>query len=107
LFFYKNPIVKTLGVNKGETFEDDNVIFGYKNKVIKNIIEDIRELLDDDFFNFEMLELKSKIFNEYSFIFIINKINCFGVPKPIFVNKELLIKLSIKFNELLKINFSL
>ena len=55
-FFYKNPIVKTLGVNKGETSEDDNVIFGYKNKVIMNIIEDIRELLDDDFFKFQVFE---------------------------------------------------
>ena len=55
--FYKNPIVIALGVNKGETIEDtDNVIFGYKNEVIKNIIEDIRELLDDDFFNFEISE---------------------------------------------------
>ena len=54
--FYKNPIVKVLGINKGETFEDDNVIFGYSNIVIKNIIEDIRELLDDDFFKFQVFE---------------------------------------------------
>ena len=54
--FYKNPLVILSGVNKGKTMEDDNKIFGYKNKVIKNIIEDIRELLDDDFFIFEAVE---------------------------------------------------
>ena len=44
------------GVNIGETIEDiDNENKGYKNKVIKNIIEDIRELLDDDFFKYEII----------------------------------------------------
>jgi len=40
--YYKNPIVIVLGVNKGETIENNNMVFGYKNKVIKNIIEDIK-----------------------------------------------------------------
>ena len=50
--YYKNPMV-IIEENKGETIEDtDSGISGYENKVIKNIIEDIRELLEDDFFNF-------------------------------------------------------
>ena len=54
--YYKNPVVITSGVNIGETTEDiDNENKGYQNKVIKNIIEDIRELLDDDFFKYEMI----------------------------------------------------
>ena len=32
------------------------MIYGYSNIVIKNIIEDIRELLEDDFFKFEIVE---------------------------------------------------
>ena len=42
--------------NKGETKEDtDSGISGYENKVIKNIIDDIKELLDDNFFKFWVL----------------------------------------------------
>ena len=54
--YYKNPIVIVLGVNKGETIENNNMVFGYKNKVIKNIIEDIKELLDDNIYKFEIVE---------------------------------------------------
>ena len=32
------------------------MIYGYSNIVIKNIIEDIRELLEDDFFKFKIVE---------------------------------------------------
>ena len=75
--YYKNPIVIALGVNKGETIEDiDNVIFGYKNKVIKNIIEDIRELLDDDFFKFEIVENEEMISNTTN-----NKTNAFNISE--------------------------
>ena len=77
-FFYKNPIVKTLGVNKGETFEDDNVIFGYKNKVIMNIIEDIRELLDDDFFKFQVVE-NAEIASDTNQNIINNNTNNFNI----------------------------
>ena len=50
--YYKNPMV-IIEENKGETIEDtDSGISGYENKVIKNIIEDIKELLDDNFFKF-------------------------------------------------------
>ena len=78
MFFYKNPIVKTLGVNKGETFEDDNVIFGYKNKVIMNIIEDIRELLDDDFFKFQVVE-NVEIASDTNQNIITNNTNTFNI----------------------------
>ena len=61
--FYENPIVIVSGKNKGETIEDNGKIFGYKNEVIKNIIEDIRELLDDDFFKFEAVETEELISN--------------------------------------------
>ena len=55
--YYKNPMVILSGVNKGETVEDiENENLGYKNKVIMNIIEDIRELLEDDFFKFEVVK---------------------------------------------------
>ena len=75
--YYKNPIVIALGVNKGETIEDiDNVIFGYKNKVIKNIIEDIRELLDDDFFKFEIVENEEMISKTTN-----NKTNAFNISE--------------------------
>ena len=53
--YYKNPVVIISGKDIGETIEDiDNENNGYKNTIIKNIIEDIRELLDDDFFKFEI-----------------------------------------------------
>ena len=63
--YYKNPVVIISEENKGETIEDiDNENIGYKNKIIKNIIEDIRELLDDDFFKFEMNESDENISND-------------------------------------------
>ena len=61
--FYKNPVVIISGVNKGETIEDNNKIVGYKNNVIKNIIGDIRELLEDDFFKFEAVKSDEIISN--------------------------------------------
>ena len=49
-------------MNKGETVEDvENKNLGYKNIVIKNIIEDIRELLDEDFFKFDIDENDDKM----------------------------------------------
>ena len=50
------------GKNKGETIEDINLEnLGYENKVIKNIIKDIRELLEDDFFEFKKIENSESI----------------------------------------------
>ena len=60
-------------MNKGETIEDiDNENKGYQNKVIINIIEDIKELLDDDFFKFEMIETNGITTND-------NNINPFNI----------------------------
>ena len=71
--YYKNPVVVISGVNKGETIEDiDNENKGYQNKVIINIIEDIKELLDDDFFKFEMIETNGITTND-------NNINAFNI----------------------------
>ena len=73
--FYINPIVIALGANKGETIEDDNKIYGYKNEVIKNIIEDIRDLLDNDFFKFEAVETEELISNNMNNINNDNDLN--------------------------------
>ena len=75
---YKNPIVTVSGENKGETIEDDNKVFGYTNIVIKNIIEDIRELLDDDFFNFEMVESDEIISEKNGIANNNSELNIFG-----------------------------
>ena len=39
--------------------EHENI--GYENRVIINIIEDIRELLDDEFFKFKINETEDSI----------------------------------------------
>ena len=55
--YYRNPIIIISGKDMGETIEDiDNENNGIKNIIIKNIIGDIRELLDDDFFIFEKID---------------------------------------------------
>jgi len=50
--FYSNPYVIKEGINKGETI-DEGIIKNpdYSNRVILNIIEQYKELLDDDFIN--------------------------------------------------------
>ena len=66
--YYKNPVVIISGENKGETIEDiDNENNGYKNIIIKNIIGDIRELLDDDFFKFEISDNNEITTNDNNF----------------------------------------
>ena len=55
--YYKHPVVIIEGLDKGITVE--NIYYeklGYENKVIINIIKDIRELLEDDFFKIEAIE---------------------------------------------------
>ena len=50
--FYSNPYVINVGINKGET--TDEFVFknpNYSNRVILNIIEQFKEILDDDFIN--------------------------------------------------------
>ena len=60
--YFKNPIVISEGINLGETLEgNDFNNQKYKNIVILQIINDIRELLEDEFFNFEGIKTpKSK-----------------------------------------------
>ena len=75
--YYINPVVKSSGINKGETIEgnaNDNI--NYKNIIIKNIINDIKELLDDNFFIFEGLKLEDmKQFVDFNNIMVINFIS--------------------------------
>lgn len=76
-FIYINPVVVSSGINKGETIEGNN--YGnivYKNIVIKNIINDIKELLDDNFFKFEGLKFENlKSFVDFNNIMVINFIS--------------------------------
>ena len=52
----------------GETIEYiDNENNGIKNIIIKNIIGDIRELLDDDFFKFEINDNNEITTNDNNF----------------------------------------
>ena len=56
--YYINPIVITNGINKSEIIEGKNDSKNYKNIAIKNIITDIKELFEDNFFIFDALKLK-------------------------------------------------
>ena len=68
--YFKNPVVITNGRYKGETIEGNNSN-NYKNLVIKKIINDIRELLEDDFFKFEGIKTRERINinNKFELIF--------------------------------------
>lgn len=75
--FFINPVVISNGINKGETIEgSNNENINYKNIVIKNIINDIKELLDENFFKFEGLKLEDmKSFVDFNDIMVINFIS--------------------------------
>ena len=75
--YYINPVVKSSGINKGETIEGNaHNNINYKNIVIKNIINDIKELFDDNFFKFEGLKLEDmKQFVDFNNIMVINFIS--------------------------------
>ena len=79
--FYDNPVVISNGNNIGETIEgDDYDIQNYKNLVIKNIINELREFFEDDFFNFQGLDNEDmKKFVDYNNIMIINFMSGDGV----------------------------
>ena len=68
--YFKNPVVITNGRYKGETIEGNNSN-NYKNLVIKKIINDIRELLEDDFFKFEGIKTRERkgVNNKFELIF--------------------------------------
>ena len=48
--FYSNPVVIKEGDKKGETEEGIGFIAEYSNKVVLNIIEENKEILNDRFF---------------------------------------------------------
>ena len=79
--FYDNPVVISNGNNIGETIEGDKYdIQNYKNLVIKNIINELREFFEDDFFNFQGLDNEDmKKFVDYNNIMIINFMSGDGV----------------------------
>ena len=58
--YYINPIVISSGANAGETIEGNNNQ-NYKNTVIIKIINDIKELLQDEFFNFEGINISEEV----------------------------------------------
>ena len=72
--FYDNPVVISNGNNIGETIEsNDNDIQNYKNLLIKNIINDLRDLFEDNFFDFQGLDNEDmKKFVDYNNIMVIN-----------------------------------
>ena len=73
--YYKNPVVISTGNNKGETKEGNDDDKNYKNLAISNIINGIRELLEDDFFKFEGIKTnEGGLENFKSGLFIMNDI---------------------------------
>ena len=79
--FYNNPVVISHGNNKGETIEGDNLYNrNYKNIVIKNIINKLKELFEDDFFKFKGLEIEDiKKMVDYNYIMVIHFISDDGM----------------------------
>ena len=52
--YYENPVVNNTVRNKGETVDDDNKK-EYKNKIIKQIINEIRDLMEDEYYNVDKI----------------------------------------------------
>ena len=52
--YYENPVVNNTVRNRGETVDDDNKK-EYKNKIIKQIINEIRDFLEDEYFNVDKI----------------------------------------------------
>ena len=74
-------MVISKGKNIGETIESNNYDNpNYKNLIIKNIINDLRDLFEDDFFDFQGLDNEDmKKFVDYDNIMNINFISGDGV----------------------------
>jgi len=79
--YYNNPVVIANGNNKGETIEGDSRDNkNYKNIVIKNIINELKELFEDDFFKFKGLEIEDKQkLVDYNNILVINFVSDDGM----------------------------
>ena len=52
--YYENPVVFKTGKYKGETVDNDDKK-EYKNKIIKQIINEIRDFLEDEYFNVDKI----------------------------------------------------
>ena len=79
--YYNNPVVISSGNSKGETIEGDNLDNkNYKNLVIKNIINELKEFFEDDIFKFKGLEVDDmKNFVDYNNIMVINFVSGDGI----------------------------
>ena len=80
--YYNNPVVIIKGNNKGETIERGHNLINqnYKNTVIQNIINDLKEFFEDDFFKFKGLEAEGmKKFIDYNNIMVINFVSSDGI----------------------------
>ena len=79
--YYNNPVVISNGNHIGETIEGDNLDNqNYKNLVIKNIINELKDFFDDNFFKFNGLEIEDmKTFVEYNNIIVINFVSGDGI----------------------------
>ena len=71
--YYINPVVVSCGNNKGDTVEGRDKNQNYKNIVIKNIIDDFREMFEDGFFNFEVIGIEDmKKYVNFNKIMVVN-----------------------------------
>jgi predicted house-cleaning noncanonical NTP pyrophosphatase (MazG superfamily) len=52
--YYENPVVFKTGKYKGETADNDDKK-EYKNNIIKQIINEIRDFLEDEYFNVDKI----------------------------------------------------
>ena len=79
--YYNNPVVISNGNHIGETIEGDNLDNqNYKNLVIKNIINELKDFFEEDFFKFNGLEIEDmKTFVEYNNIIVINFVSGDGI----------------------------
>ena len=79
--YYNNPVVISNGNHIGEKIEGDNLDNqNYKNLVIKNIINELKDYFDDNFFKFNGLEIEDmKTFVEYNNIIVINFVSGDGI----------------------------
>ena len=79
--YYNNPVVISNGNHTDETIEGDNLDNqNYKNLVIKNIINELKDFFDNNFFKFNGLEIEDmKTFVEYNNIIVINFVSGDGI----------------------------
>lgn len=57
--YYTNPIVVSSGTNIGNTIEGNSSNKNYKNLIIKALIDEVRELLDENFETVDEIKIKN------------------------------------------------